>query len=224
MTTEERIPESLLRHIRRDLRPVRPLSAPGRRALRLVPLAVALCLMVPAWWGWRSNFDALGPLGGWGLSAAQSLLGLVVAGLALREAVPGRLLPAGAIAAASAAAVLMVVANTMATQWVAPTTVAPGAWGRIAWECFDIAWLSGVPAVGVVVWLAGRTGPGRPALAGALAGLAAALMTDAGTRLFCAVSSPGHVLVSHGGAIAALVALGAAVSVVLDRTQAGSAP
>jgi hypothetical protein len=65
--------------------------------------------------------------------------------------------------------------------------------------------------------------PGRPAIAGALCGLGAGLLTDAGVRLFCWVTEPLHVLVAHGGAIAALVVLGALLATGIDRIAAAHA-
>jgi hypothetical protein len=217
MTTEQHVPAALLERVRRDLQPVTPIPGPGRRALMLAPIAALLCVGVPALWGWRSNFSALGPASTWGLSAVQSLVALLIAALAFKEAVPGRMLSAGAAVVTAAAAGLVVLANTLIAQHVAPTVVPPGVWLRFLWECFGVAWLAGAPAVIALVWLASLTGPVRPAFAGGIAGLAAALMADSGTRLFCWVSSPGHVLVSHGGAILALALLGSALSTSIDR-------
>ena len=68
-------------------------------------------------------------------------------------------------------------------------------------------------------WLAARALPTRPALAGALYGLGAGLMADAGVRLFCWVSAPAHVLVAHGGAILCLAAAGALAATVIERMK-----
>ena len=43
------------------------------------------------------------------------------------------------------------------------------------------------------------------------------VMADAGARLFCWVSSPLHVLISHGGAIVAVTIGGALAAVLIDR-------
>ena len=59
----------------------------------------------------------------------------------------------------------------------------------------------------------------RPALAGGLYGLGAGLLADAGARLFCWVSDPAHVLLSHGGAILGLVIAGALSAVIVDRAR-----
>ncbi|HUQ88064.1 MAG TPA: NrsF family protein, partial [Vicinamibacterales bacterium] len=49
--------------------------------------------------------------------------------------------------------------------------------------------------------LAARAYPTRPAIAGALLGLGAGLMADAGWRIFCHFSEPAHVLSAHLAAV-----------------------
>jgi hypothetical protein len=55
-------------------------------------------------------------------------------------------------------------------------------------------------------------------LAGALYGLGCGLIADAGLRLFCDYTVPSHVLLAHGGAIVAAMAVGAVVSTVIPRS------
>jgi hypothetical protein len=57
-------------------------------------------------------------------------------------------------------------------------------------------------------------------VAGAVYGLGAGLMADAGVRLFCWVSAPAHVLVAHGGAILFLALAGALAATVVERIKA----
>ena len=68
--------------------------------------------------------------------------------------------------------------------------------------------------------LAARALPARPWLAGAIYGLGAGLIADSGTRLFCWVSEPAHVLVAHGGSILSLAVLGGLTAAVIERTRA----
>jgi len=218
--SEQRVPADLLAAIRRDLRPVRPLAAPGRRALALLPLGLTLLVGLPVFWGWRSNFSQLGMVVAWGLSGLQALAGLLVVGTALREAVPGRELSAAAVAATVGAASALFVGITLLTELVLPTLEPPGVWVRFAWECFWMAAASSLPALAAAAWLTSRAFPTRPAVAGAIYGLGAGLMADAGVRLFCWVSTPSHVLVAHGGAILALMAAGAVAATVVDRIKA----
>lgn len=218
--SEPRLPAELLAAVRRDLQPVRPLASPGRRALTLLPLGVALLVGLPAFWGWRNNFAAFGPALTWGLSGLQALAGLLIVGLALREAVPGRELPAPAVGLTVGAAVALFLALTLVTHHHFAVPVPPGVWVRYAWECFGMAAVGSVPALAIVAGLAARALPTRPAVAGAIYGLGAGLMADAGVRLFCRITSPSHVLFAHGGAILLLVLAGALAATAVERWKA----
>jgi len=66
-------------------------------------------------------------------------------------------------------------------------------------------------------WLVARALPNRPALTGALCGLAVGGMGDAGLRLFCWDGGYSHVMFAHGGAIAILVAMGALSALLVER-------
>jgi hypothetical protein len=205
--------------VRSDVGPIRPLPPPWRRALALAPLAALLVLGVPALWGWRANLASLGAAGVWLLTGLQATAGLWILGAALREAIPGRTLSRRALVAMGVGAPVLLVFITLVTAAAAPHPVPPGEWLRFAWECFGVAALSGVPLLAAAGWLAARALPTRPALTGALCGLGAGLVSDAGMRLFCWVSDPGHVLASHGGAILAFMAVGAMVTSALDRRR-----
>ena len=213
------VPADLLRRVQAEAGPVRPLPPPWRRVLALAPLGALLVLGVPAFWGWRADFARLDSRVAWLLSGLQAMAGLWVLGAALREAVPGRSLSRRALVATALGAATLVVGVTLATAVAAPHPVPPGLWLRFAGECFVAAALSGVPLVAAAGWLAARALPTRPALTGALYGLGAGLVSDAGVRLYCWVSDPGHVLVSHGGAIVVFMALGAVAAMLLERRR-----
>jgi len=218
--TDEALPAALREAVAHDLRPVRPLRSPARRALTLLPLGLALLVLIPLVWGLRSNFALLGLGAAWGLSAVQSLAGLIVVGIALREAVPGRELSPRAIAAAVLAAAALFLGLTFVTNSIAPGIEPPGTFARYIWECLYMAGVTSVVPLAAAGWLAARALPTRPAVAGAIYGLGAGLMNDAGVRLFCRVSSPLHVILAHGGAILALTLLGAIAATVIDRLRA----
>ena len=218
-TIEPSVPPELLAAVERGLAPVRPIASPARRVLALLPLALALLVAIPAFWGLRRNFSLLGPAVAWGLSGLQTLVGLLVVGAALREAVPGRELSARAVAATVGAALALFVGLTLITENLVPAAAPPGVFARYAWECFWMAAASSVPVRAAAVWLAGRALPTRPALAGAIYGLGAGITADAGVRLFCWVSSPSHVLLAHGGSILFLAATGAAVATLVERLK-----
>jgi hypothetical protein len=215
----ERVPPDLLSRIRADVGPVRPLAPPWRRALWLAPLGAGLVLAVPVVWGRRADMGLLGGGVGWLLSGLQALAGLWVLGAALREAVPGRSLSRRALAATACGALGLLLGVTVVTALASPHPVPPGVFLRFAWECYGIAALSGLPLLAAAGWLVSRALPTRPALTGALYGLGAGLVSDAGMRLFCWVSDPLHVLVSHGGAVLTFMALGAAAAAALDRVR-----
>ncbi len=217
---ESQVPPDLLAAVGRGLRPVKPLASPARRVLALLPLGLVLLVAIPAFWGLRANFSSLSFAAAWGLSGLQALAGLLIVGLALREAVPGRELSAAAVAVTIGAAAALFVGLTLVTERVLPAAVPPGIWGRYAWECFWMAALSSVPGLAAAAWLAARALPTRPAVAGAIYGLGAGLMADAGVRLFCWVSAPAHVLIAHGGAILLLMAAGAGAATVAERLKA----
>jgi hypothetical protein len=223
--TESRVPATLLARVERDLRPVRPLASPTRRALRLAPLGLLLLVGVPLFWGWRGNLgqldsSLLGITAAWGLSALQTFLGLLIVGAALREAVPGRALSASAVAMTIGAAIALVLGVTAITDAIVPTAPPSSVFLRYAWECWIVAVISALPALALVAWLASRALPARPATAGAIYGLGAALMADSGVRLFCWVSEPSHVLLAHGGAIVLVTLAGALLSTAIERFKA----
>ena len=214
-----RVPEDLRRAVARDLRPVRPLASPARRVLRFAPVGLLLFVSLPAFWGWRSNLHALGLGLAWGLSGLQAVVGLVIVGLGLRESIPGRELPRSALAVVAVGAGTLLTWATLETAAQVPTLEPPGLRWRFAWECFYMAAGPGAVAVVVAVCLVAGALPLRPAVAGAFCGLGAALMGDAGARLFCWVSSPAHVLLSHGGAILALTLFGAMAATTLEARR-----
>lgn len=197
-----------------DLTPVRPLPAPLRRAMVLLPAGVLLLAAQPLIYGLRGDADVLGLVRLWGLSAAQSLLGLLFIAAALREAVPGRTLPRARLLFLLGA--LVSVGVTFVTWQASATVVPPGRVGLFWTVCFTRPVMIGFPVMVIALALAWRAYPLRAALVGAFAGLGAGLMTDAGWRTFCHVSDPVHVLSAHLAAVLALAAAGAAIATVLD--------
>jgi hypothetical protein len=217
----ERIaPPALVDRVRRDLAPVHPLRRPIVRALVVLPVGLVLMFGSPIYWGLRENLGALSAWASWGLSALEGFAGLLIVGAALTEAVPGRRLSARAVAFTIGAGVLVPLAITLTTYWMLPAAGPSSTPVRAAFECFDMIVVWAVPAVAVPAWLASRAWPERPAVAGAFYGLGTGVMADAGARLFCWISSPTHVIVSHGLALLAVTAAGAAAAALIDRGRA----
>ena len=100
----------------------------------------------------------------------------------------------------------------------------PGRVGLYWTVCFTRPVLIGFPVMAIALALAWRAYALRAALVGALAGLGAGLMTDAGWRTFCHVSDPVHVLSAHLAAVLALSGVGAAIAALLDLTAALTIP
>jgi hypothetical protein len=201
--------------VARDIRPVRPLIGPGRRLLLLTPIAIAVMLYAPFGYGHR-DFERLGLFGSWGLSAIEWIAGLLILGVALRHAVPGRALSRRSIAATLAGAVGLIVLVTAVTYAIEPTELPPGTAFRFWYECVKWPMTIAAPILLVASLLAMRAFPTRPGLVGALCGLAAGVLADSGWRLACDVSAPSHVLGSHGVAIVLLAIAGSAVAWVVD--------
>ena len=85
--------------------------------------------------------------------------------------------------------------------------------------CVFGTFASALPALFAAAWLVRRAYPLRPALAGALYGLGAGLLSDAGWRLFCHFSDPNHVFAAHTVAVLMSVAAGSTIATLLGRPQ-----
>jgi hypothetical protein len=213
---ESRIPAALFDAIKRDLKPVRPLASPERRALALLPIAIALLIGVPELWTWRTH-SVLAPWPSWCLSALETTLSLAILTAAFREAVPGRELSKRTLTILiGVAAVSFVLINSTLRS---PAGTHYTVWVRWLWECITMAATFSVPALIAPAWLVARALPNRPALAGALCGLAVGLMADAGLRLICWDGDYAHILAAHGGAILILVGLGALSATTVERIK-----
>jgi hypothetical protein len=175
-----------------------------------VPAALGLLATVLAVWGLRADHSAVGPWRLWLASLVQMALAVSIARVALAESIPGQRPSLGTYLVTSLVAVLFVVALTEAT-FAASRTFVPAPWAsRFFWICFTRPVVLGLPVLGLLVVMLRRGLLSRPQLAGALAGLAAGLVTDAAWRLYCHVSDPAHVLAAHAGAVLTLSVVGAA--------------
>ncbi len=216
MASEQTVPAALREAIARDLRPIRPLWEPWKRALLLAPLGLVLLVGVPVWWHHvRGDARALGPFLLWGLSLLQIAAAVVLTALALRQVIPGRQAGAWANALSLALGVTIALAVTLVTFQVSPSVAPPGRWGLYNVFCFRHSFWNGLPVLAVILVFASRGLMWHPAIVGALSGLAAGLMADSGWRAFCGTSQPSHVLIGHVGAIVALAATGAAAGVLI---------
>ena len=211
------VPAALRDRVSADLRPVRPLADPWKRALLLAPVALVVVAAVHARYGTR------GDLGGvllWGASLLQMAVGLGIVTVALRGVVPGRALPLRAEAMFFVLGLAVAIGVTY-VAWHASGTIAPEALRYRFWKtCFRGTIEAGLPPLVVIVALAARGVMWRPGLVGALAGLSAGLIADASWRTFCEVAEPAHVLTAHFAGVVVLAVLGAGVGRVLGWSVA----
>ncbi|HEU4602226.1 MAG TPA: NrsF family protein [Steroidobacteraceae bacterium] len=218
--TEHDVPASLLTQVRANLEPVKPLASPSRRVVSLFPLALVLFLGPPMYYEWRENLSQLPSWASWGLSALESLGGIALMALALRQAVPGLAVRSRSMFSALAAGALLFTCVSLMTANVLPTPLHnPSAWSRLASECIVMELFFAIPSLAISAWLVARALPTRPALTGAAYGLAVGLMTDAGVRLFCWIDQPLHVFAGHGGAILIGTLGGALTAAIIERVK-----
>jgi hypothetical protein len=209
-------PDRLRGQVLADWAPVAPLASPWRRVAALAPVAAVMAVIAACYWGMPHEADRLGLVAMWALSALQWTAGLWLLSLAFREAVPGRGLDRAALLTAVGLTVLVLALNLGAKDALRGTDVPAGREWRFWTACVEGPLLLGAPVLVFASLLVSRAFPVRPVLAGALTGLAAAVLTDAGWRLGCFVSSPGHVIGAHWLAVAATTALGAVVGRAAD--------
>jgi hypothetical protein len=212
-------PKPLRDAIERDLKSTRPLRRPSTRALALAPVAAAILVGVPLLHAFRGDMDVLGFVRAWGFSIAQTVGGLVVIALALRESIPGRSLATGTVATTVVSGLALPMVLVVMTSSRFDIGPGPGFGFADGAACFETSALAAVPAIIVAAILAARAFPLRPGIAGGLYGLGAGLMADAGLRLYCDYSVPTHVLFAHGGAVAASMVAGACVAIAVARGQ-----
>lgn len=201
------IPVALRARLAADYAPVRPLAPPLVRILWMAPLACLLLAAAPFWFGIRGDAARLGAAWSWGASVVQAAIGLAMVGAALREAVPGRQWSRAALAVWTALPLALLLAVTVSTWSISPVLLRRD-WWWIGMLCFSGSLVSALPAVLLGSMLALRAFPTRQGVTGALVGVGAGLMGDAGWRLFCHFSEPSHVLATHVAGVAAAAVLG----------------
>ena len=216
-------PEALMRAIAQDLRPVRPSPQPLHLALRMVPIALLVSLVILLAIGPRHDLGTLGPLLTWGASAAQFVLAITLIWIAAHESTPAGRLPRQIVYSAALAACLVVVFVTLLTFSRSPASEPVLRVPPIVNELLRVKpWLMGFAcgigstlAGGILVlffsWVFRNSLATRRTVAGALYGAGAGLAINAGWRIACPVSTPWHALGAHGAAIIATVILGALI-------------
>ncbi len=211
------IPESLRRAVSADLAPVRPLRPLWMRAAAVAAVCVLLLGVGLAGLKLRGDLRELPMWLGWGGALLQLTVGVLLAGLALREAVPGRAIPSGAVLAAVGFGLSFQLAVGVLTWLASPGPVFTWAGSAAGVACMrhDIAFA--LPAVALTLWLVFRALPLRPAVAGLLAGAGTGIAADAIGHLLCPMSDLRHVVVWHSGAILVVALAGSLAGLLLGR-------
>lgn len=202
--------------VTRDLRPVRPLLSPAWRLLLVAPLAIALGIVAP-WQMLRDDMGQLGVVLTWGVWALQWSIGLLILGVALRQAVPGFGWSPRALLTLAAFAWTTILIVTAVTYAAEPSGVPAGMGFFFWWECTWGPVRLALPLLIVSTVLAMRAAPTRPLLVGALCGFGVGVLSDSGWRLACQVTTPSHVLGSHALAVVVLSAIGAGAGGLVER-------
>ncbi len=121
-SSDQGIPQALRDRVFADLRPVRPLAEPWKRALVVAPLGLALVALVHLRFGTRTD---LGALLLWGLSLLQLVVGLGMVVVALREVIPDRALSVRMQIGLLAAGLALAVGVTYLAWHASHTVAAP---------------------------------------------------------------------------------------------------
>ena len=111
---------------------------------------------------------------------------------------------------------MAVIAVTSVSYGLSPIALDKG-WWIVGLVCLGGSAATAMPVVALANVLASRAYPTRPLIMGALFGLGAGLMADAGWRIFCHFSEPAHVLSAHLGGVVASALAGAAIAFTLRK-------
>jgi hypothetical protein len=206
MNVSPPLPERLRQAIEADHRPVHPLPRAERRVVWVALCAAVLLAVAPAAFGRRSNAAELGAIVFWGATAAQCAVGLLLAWLALREAIPAAGASLNRRAAALAGGVVFQVLASLA-GW-ARLGGAPAAAFSHGSTCAALETVIAIPALIVTLVLVARAYAVRPGWAGVLGGMGSGLIADGAWRLVCPYGDLTHLLVWHTGAVVLLALLG----------------
>lgn len=215
------LPPALRRAVAEELKPVRPLPPPWRRALPLLAWAVAAAALLLALRGLRPDAERLGGLLLWGLVLAEVAAGAGLVALALAEATPGRGAGRAVGLPALAAAVGLFALLALLVRRASPGVDVPDPLLTFGPACLGMQGLIGATALALTAFLVLRSAPLRAGLAGLLAGAGAGLMAEGVYHLDCPITHLAHVLVWHGSAILLLALLGFALGLAVERRERG---
>lgn len=213
------LPPALRAAVASDLRPVRPLASPARRALALLAWAAVAALLVLALRGLRPDAAEIGVLLTWGVVLAEVAAGAGLVALALSEAVPARGPGRGAALLALGGAAALFVALAAVTRGASRGMEVEDPLVSFGPPCAGLQGFIGLTAFAVAALLVLRAAPLRARLAGLLAGAGTGFLAEGVYHLDCPITHLSHVLVWHGSAILLLALLGFAFGTVVERRE-----
>jgi hypothetical protein len=218
------LPENLRQTISNDLSPVRPLPPAWMRTLYVIAVAAAgLSIVVAAFkLSLRPDIEQLPMWLSWGCTALQLVVGVVLVGMALREAVPGSGIPAGTVTLVVSTGIVMQILVGIATWMHSPgMPLIKGHGLKAGMTCSSHDFALALPALAITLWLVFRALPLRPSIAGLLGGTGAAVTADAVNHILCPMSDLRHVLVWHTGMFFGLMLVGWVVGKLWERKRFG---
>lgn len=213
------IPNGLREAIESDLQPVRPLHQAWVRTMLTVAILAVVLAFVLAKASLRPDLNQLPMWLSWGCSILQLTLGVLLIGLALREAIPGEGIPRGAVRIAALTALAVQILVGIATSIYSPAITMPGSGITLGIGCFKHEIAMALPTFAVTLWLVFRALPLRAPTAGLLGGAGATVASDAVIHLLCPMSNLSHVLAWHTGAVVLFMAVGWVSGMIWERLR-----
>jgi hypothetical protein len=215
------MPAALRERVVNDLQPVLPIHPVWRRTL--VVAAAATFVMAVTVFGLklqlRSDIDMLPVWLAWGCTVVGLMVGVLIVGLALREAVPGAAPPAGLARTAVTTGLAIQILVGITTWMHSPGMPLGTDWFAKSVGCLAHDATLVLPTFVVTLWLVFRAMPLRAPTAGLLGGVGAAITGDAINHLLCPMSDLRHVLVWHTGAILGFLVLGWIAGLLWERMR-----
>ncbi len=221
--TRDHILDGLKDRLGGDFTPVKPLGAPWRRALIVLPLWLAIAGLVLAIFGFRTDYEKLGAGTTWSFGLIQLLVCFFLFSGALKSSIPAR----GSAPIVWAGLLVIGLSTHLATSWlsfnISPGWAEPGRELKSGLACLSaILIASSLPfLMGVFLLRAGL--PLQPRVAGTLLGLASGLAAEGAWRLHCPITSWDHILPFHGGALLAGLVCGLLFGAYSARNRLGAA-
>ncbi len=202
------LPDALRVRIARELRPVRPIHPPWLRTVMVASLVLVVTAGALTVLSLRADLRLIPTWLSWGGSWLELVLGVVLIAMALREAVPGRAVPAGIAWPIMGGGVVLEILVGVVTRLYSPGAPPAGGWALAGITCLSHDTLFALPVFVLTSWLVFRAWPLRAPMAGLLGGGGAALGANGVIHLLCPITSLSHVLVWHTGAVLGFMAIG----------------